>query len=201
MANETIDLKKLRNELKGNGAPEHESVPKPEPDILLFEASPHPQDHHGYGLPLLSWETLEFELDMSKSVSLALLGIVLILAGIIIFFAWNYLFGLFLVVAGGLTLSHAFRVPRMVFCAVTSMGVRMGDRIYEFESLKSFWVDYNPPHARDLMIESKRALMPHLKIPLGDVDPLHLREILLRFLREEQHETSLTDTISKRIGF
>lgn len=201
MANETINLKKLRNELRPNGTLPSEPASLPEPDTRSHEYTPHPADHHGYGLPLLSWDTLEFELDMSKSVSLAVLGIGLILSGIITFFAWNYLFGFFLVVAGGLTLSHAFRVPRTVHCAVTSMGVRMGDRVYEFESLKSFWVDYSPPHARELMIVSKRALMPHLKIPLGDVDPLELREILLRFLQEEQHETSLTDVISKRIGF
>lgn len=202
MANDTINLKELRTKLRPHGA--NEDHPKSSAPVVhepLREAEYHPDDHPAYGMALMTWDAYEFEIDMARSLNMALLGIGLVLAGIIIFFAWTYLFGLFLGIAGGLTLGHAFRAPQTVHCGVTSHGVRMGNRIYEFESLKSFWIDYSPPHACHLIVHSKRALMPYLALPLGDADPLRLRDILIRFLREEQHETTLTDAIGKRLGF
>jgi hypothetical protein len=43
--------------------------------------------------------------------------------------------------------------------------------------------------------------MPAVSIPLGDTDPNILREHLLKFVKEKRHEESITETLSRLLGF
>jgi len=51
------------------------------------------------------------------------------------------------------------------------------------------------------IMNSKKLFMPTILIPLGDTDPNIIREHLLKFLKEERHEESITQTISRLLGF
>ena len=85
--------------------------------------------------------------------------------------------------------------------SVTSHGIRVGSRLYPFEDLRSFWIFYDPPLFKEISLRSKKTFMPVIRAPLGELDPIRLRHILLRFLREEEEETSVVDIIAKRLGF
>ena len=203
MAN-TIDLKKLRSELRGTPITPENELPVPEPEPLLEPGTSFDADEGTlgvHGMRLIAWEALEFDHDVAASLNHLFFGSILIIAGVVTLFFRNFLFAIVLILGGAMTLSYPFRDPKQISHSVTSTGVQIGNRLYEFDSLKSFWIAYDPPFGKELILESHHTLMPHIIVPLGDLDPLRLREILLQFLREEKHEPSLIDIIGKRIGF
>ncbi len=209
MVNPIIDLRKLKEELRKRITPENElpavslsNLPAPKEELLLeTEASAHPEEFTDDTHPsLLEWTAHEFDPASDSSLQF-LIGGVLIVGGIVALFFGNFLFALLLALAGGLVMAHAFRIPREMRLAVTGRGVEVGRRLYGFENIASFWIHYDPPLFKELLLNSKKAMMPHIKIPLGDLDPLQLRKVLLRFLPEEEQEISLIDILSKRLGF
>ncbi|MDP3727160.1 MAG: hypothetical protein Q8R35_00805 [bacterium] len=204
MPNAIIDLRKLKNELKRRITPENELPPPAEPPLLETEAAAHPgASEREAALPpsIMEWEAPEFDPEAAGSALQLLAGALLIIGGIAAAFFRNFLFALLLAISGGLMIGHAFRIPREIRFALTGRGIRVGNRLYEYESLESFWIFYDPPLFRELSLRSRRTVMPHVRIPLGELDPLRLREILLRFLPEAEQELSLADILSKRLGF
>lgn len=200
----TIDLRKLKNKLEPSARREPEPPTPLEERLLETEEATHPDATAAsdQALPvLLEWQALEFEHDAEKKRLLLILGFVLAIGGVAILFVKNFLFSLLLFIAGGLVASHAFRTPRPIRCAITTSGIKIGERLYLFEDLKSFWISYDPPLFRELIVESQKTMMPIIRAPLGDLDPLRPREILLRFLKEQRYEESLIDIVSKRLGF
>lgn len=205
MPNQIIDLRKLRKELKGDVGPKEELPPPPGEPLLETEEAAHPggftDPEEDAGAMLIAWEALEFEPDPGRGLLQVALAALLFLGAIVAVVLRSYLLGIFLVLAGGVIMSYAFRQPRRLSLTITAAGIRVERRIYEFKELKSFWIAYEPPLSKELVIESKKAIMPVLRIPLGDQDPLQIREVLLRFLPEVEREDSLLDIISKRLGF
>ncbi|MDP3727402.1 MAG: hypothetical protein Q8R35_02045 [bacterium] len=212
MANPVIDLRKLKNELKRRIAPENElptvslpNLPPPaEQPLLETDAAMYPAESDSTApLPpaIIDWEAPEFDPDAAGSALQLLAGALLIIGGIAAAFFKNFLFALLLVISGGLIIGHAFRIPREIRFALTGRGIRVGNRLYEYESLESFWIFYDPPLFKELSLRSRRTVMPDVRVPLGELDPLQLRKILLRFLREEEQQLSLVDIVAKRMGF
>jgi len=72
--------------------------------------------------------------------------------------------------------------------------------IIPFKDIESFWLDYTPSGIKELSIQQKKWYMPYLKIPLEDQDPVKIREFLIDFIPEIEHEETLSDTISRKLG-
>ena len=219
MPNAVIDLRKLKEELKRRITPENElpaaslpavsqsnrsNLPAPEEELLLqTEKAAHPEgfpDEAEQPAGLIAWTAPDADPE-SAAVPQLLFGGVLILGGVVAAFLKNPLFAILLGISGGLLIAHAFRTPRQLRLAVTARGIQVGGRLYEFDATESFWIFYDPPLFKELSLRSKKTMMPVIRVPLGDLDPLRLRGILLRFLREQEQELSLTDILSKRLGF
>ncbi|MBI4132448.1 MAG: hypothetical protein HY474_02345 [Candidatus Sungbacteria bacterium] len=203
MANTVIDLRKLKNELKGGVSPENELSPPSEPLLLENEdsLSPREADTDTVQNAILEWTTPDAEPEAIGSGLQLLGGGALLIGAVVALFFRNFLFALLLILSGLLVIGQAFRAPRQIRFAVTARGIKIGSRLYEFDALESFWIFYDPPLFRELALRSRKHLMPVVKVPLGDTDPLRLRQSLLRFLPEEEQELSLLDIISKRLGF
>jgi len=210
MPNATIDLRKIKNEVKGGAVLENEPVSLPEEKLPMTEKAAHPELKGTYGdLPgwtdssaiILDWQAREYDYHPQKSLTLFLFGILLCLGAIVTLLFKNFLFALLLAISGGLVIYRSHRGPRELNSYISSRGVKIGRRLYQFEDLESFWIVYDPPSSKELILKSKKALMPIIRAPLGEVNPLQIREVLLRFLKEERHEDSLVDVISKSLGF
>lgn len=130
-------------------------------------------------------------------------GLGLIMAAVIIYFALvkNFLAVILFLLASFVLMKHANRRPRDLKFRVGPKGVEIGEEIYPLETLESFWIFYNPPKIKELSVKSKKTLMPYLKVPLGSVHPVLLREILLQYLPEVEQEGSFFDDISRTMGF
>ena len=84
--------------------------------------------------------------------------------------------------------------------AVSPRGLEIENIFYPYNEIKSFWIEFNPPHLKELSFRFKKWYRPYVKIPLDREDPLVLRRYLTGFLREERHEDTLIETITRKLG-
>lgn len=150
--------------------------------------------------PLLSWQAPERKNETPAQNTKIILG-----TGALAFLSYavytqNYLFAIIIALAGFVWYAYAHQSPRLIEYAVTARGVQIQNRLYEFQDLQSFWIFFDPPHVKELSIESKKTFMPFIKIPLGDTKPTALREQLIKFIPEKKQEETLTEIVSRRFG-
>ncbi len=194
---EPIDLRIIKLGREASGITPENKLPAPEdPEDNTLPGAEHPT----YPV-FLSWKAPEFTYDPATLRIRTAIGALLVAGGVVAAFFKNFLFAILLAVAGGLILAYAAKPPRTLSCAVTARGIAVGSRLYEFEELTSFWIFYDPPLFKELALQSKKTFMPMVRIPLGDLDPLRLREVLLPFVKEQRQEASAIDIIAKRLGF
>lgn len=89
------------------------------------------------------------------------------------------------------------RPQKVIDFAVTYDGVLVGDEIYDFDDIKSFWIFYEPPHTRVISLHMKGHFRPYLHIPLHQVDPVIVHEKLLEFVPEVKQEQNLIDILER----
>jgi hypothetical protein len=87
--------------------------------------------------------------------------------------------------------------PREMTFSITHEGIVVGNEIYQFDNLKSFWIFYHPPYEKKLSLLSKSSLTPNIHIPIGDEDPVEIRQLLIDFIPEEKQERNLVDIAEK----
>lgn len=150
---------------------------------------------------LASWEALEFtyyEKTASWYVVTALVGIILILYAL---FTKNPVMTITFILIFSVIFLYANKKPLTIKFSITPKGIKLGDRIYYFDCLESFWMFYNPPHVKYISLKSKKTLMPIIRIPLGKANPLEVRKILLQYLPEEEQHESLIDILARIVRF
>ena len=159
-----------------------------------------PQAHDHFSV-LMSWEAEEFERYEKNKDWYWSVGIVSIGFFILALILENWLFAI-LVVLGGFTIAmYGSKNPKIIQFSITSRGIKADQVLYPFESLKYFWINYDPPHIRELYVVSKKVIQTQINIPLGAADPNEVREHLVKFLEEKEIEESLFDTIARFFRF
>jgi len=51
-----------------------------------------------------------------------------------------------------------------------------------------------------LSLHSQKTFLPHIHIPVGDANPILIREVLLNYLPELRQEMTIVDRFSLMIG-
>ena len=87
--------------------------------------------------------------------------------------------------------------PRVYDFRITHEGVMAGNELYAFDDIEAFWIFYEPPHTKVLSLHMRGTLMPYIHIPVHQVDPVKIREILLGFIPERKQEPSVVDTLER----
>ncbi len=151
------------------------------------------------GEPIFSWTVDEYERHERGPVWYAIafvVGVSLILYAMI---TQNFLFAVIIIMAGVIIGLSTLREPRRVLFQMTTRGVGLGREFLPYKDLKSFWILYEPPHLKNLYIDFRNPITPHLKISLEEQDPVEIRASLLSFLREEpnQEQESLADLLGR----
>ena len=127
-------------------------------------------------------------------VLLAIGGVIIILLG------KDILSAIFLILSSLVLFISSKKQPEIQQIVVDQRGVMMGDTAHPYKDLNSFWIHYESGDIKELSLESKKWYVPYIKIPLENINPLLVRSVLIKFLPEREHERSLTDMISRRIG-
>lgn len=138
-----------------------------------------------FGEEIFSWTIDEYERHERGPVWYAIafiLGVSLVLYAMV---TQNFLFAVILIMTGVIIGLSTMREPRKVLFQLTTRGVVIGNEFTPYKDLKSFWIFYEPPHVKNIYMDYRNPITPHLKVPLEDQDPLQVRATLLEFMREE----------------
>ncbi|KKW36854.1 MAG: hypothetical protein UY81_C0011G0009 [Candidatus Giovannonibacteria bacterium GW2011_GWA2_53_7] len=146
---------------------------------------------------LLAWAIPEYEKHdrgMRWYVISSIIGVGLVLFAIL---TANFLFAIILVMVGIIMFLSSQRDPDWVPFAITPGGFLIGTHFHPFYEFRNFSVLYQPPQLKCLYLVSETRVRPTIKIPLEDMDPNAVRNLLLEVLPEdlERVEESLTELI------
>ena len=150
--------------------------------------------------PKISWEAPSFYFNPQKKY-FALTVIALASGGgAMFFFRQDNLMAIFLILSSLVLILYSNKRPEISKITVNQTGVAIGNALYYYKDLRSFWIHYNPGGMKELSIESKKWYMPYVRVSIEGKNPLIIRSLLVNFLAEKEHENSLVDIISRKIG-
>ena len=152
-------------------------------------------------LQTFEWEAPEFEKKEKTNTWFIVPAIITVMLGLIALFMENFLFLVLILLAFFVFYIYAKKDPKIIKFKIDEKGLQIDGKEYLFESLRSFWVFYNPPIEKELSFRSKKTTFPYIRIPLAEQNPSEIRKYLLKFLPEKKHKESLVDIWMRRIGF
>ncbi len=149
----------------------------------------------------IEWQAPEFEKHPKGIGWFIAVGIAALALFTISLLSKDYIFLITIILAVFTVFIYALKEPRSVTFKITGQGITIDDKNYRYSDLISFWIFYDPPETKELSIRSKNWYMPMIGIPLGEQNPVALREILIKFIPEEKQEPSLINIISRALRF
>jgi len=148
----------------------------------------------------ITWSAQEYEYKEKTTDWYIALGIIAISIATASFLLGNILFAI-LILLGTFTLAmYSMREPGIMEIELSKRGILVNDSIYPYNTLESFWVEEYDKEPK-IIIQSEKALMPYIIIPLGDADPDEVREFLFEYIDEEEHHEPLSHKLMEYLGF
>ncbi len=129
-----------------------------------------------------------------------MIGVLLISAILVAILAHDIMFTSVLALAAFVLFLNTFRPHQPSTIGIHTTGISIDDDHHRYADMKSFWIDYNPPHVKELSLEFKKGLTHRLRIPLQNQNPLEVRQVLMSYVPEKEHEPSMLDHLVRIIG-
>lgn len=129
------------------------------------------------------------------------LGIIAISGSVAALFFGNLLLAI-LVILGALIMGIlASREPEMTSYAVTTRGLRVGERLYPFGSLEAYYIDEDEPTGPQLLARSQHMFAQLVIMPLPEDAIEEIEHILESRLPEEHIEEPFGTKLLEIFGF
>ena len=148
----------------------------------------------------LSWTTLEFEKKDRHPDWIWTVGLIAVLAAVVSFFYGNIFFGIFLIIAGAVTIIYALKHPKELTILINDSGISINDALIDYKNITSFWLDETGKEAK-LLLLIKTSFVPTLSLPLVGVSASQGRTALGSHAKEEEMRESRSVALFDRIGF
>lgn len=149
------------------------------------------------------WETLNHIKEEKSSDWFWIVGIVAIAGAVLAIFFNNVLLGLLILLSAFASFMFVHTPPKIERYELNRKGVVIGEDLYPYNSLESFYVVDEDGYERDrILIKSRKFFMPLIIIPLGNevtVDEVY--DFLIEYLDEEEMREPPAYYIMKKIGF
>lgn len=163
---------------------------------LIYKNKRHCMQNN-IGQIMHSWRAPEFEV-YEKSARWYLAGVLFI--SIIVFYAIysnSPIMAITFILLGIVGFIHLQKNPRVVEFSITSKGILADNQFYSYENIYSFWIFYQEPNIKIISLHTKASVLPYVHIPLGNEDPVFLRELLLDHISEIKQDPSLIDALER----
>ncbi len=145
---------------------------------------------------IISWEAPEYIQHEKGLKWFIAAGIVVVAFCIYAAMTQNWTLLVALVLLSAMYIWQHGDMPKNVKIVVSDAGIKIGNKVYPYQNIKSFWLIYRPPYVKTLNIRSNSKLLPDITIQLGDQDPAVLRTYLCSQIREEEgKEETAVDAI------
>lgn len=149
----------------------------------------------------LSWSVHEFEKKERHPDWLWTVGLVFGLGAVVSFFYGNIFFGIFLVVAGVVTILYALKDPKLLVIAFADDGIDINKQLIPFGSITHFWLDETGKPDK-LLLRVKGSFVPTIVLPLEGVTADAVRQKLKeKTVPEEPLRESNSVKLFDRFGF
>jgi len=160
----------------------------------------------------LIWSALEYEEKNRSPDWFWALGIIVTTSSIAAIIFENYFFAALLVLSGILLGFFAIKKPDTVIYEINTKGLKIRNRLYPYENIKSFWIQlgiYPDTHLPAvaglksiLFIHSERAFMPILSMPIDERIAEDIYSIMLsKNIAEVEMREHASEKIMEILGF
>lgn len=148
----------------------------------------------------LTWSALEYEEKERSADWFWALGIIVVTSSIAAIIFSNYFFAMLLILAGILLGFFAKKKPDVVFYELNAKGLKIRNRLYPYENIKSFWVQTEIKPL--LFIHSERAFMPIISMPIENIMTEDIHAILFsQNIPEVEMKEHPSEKIMEFLGF
>lgn len=120
---------------------------------------------------------------------------------IISIFLHNFLLAILAIVGASSIILVGKKDPSELDFEINARGIKIENSLYLYKEMESFYLNYNPPFKKEIIIKRKSKFSPFIKIPIDDTDPNIIRRVLITVLKEDEHEDTIMETIMDRLGF
>lgn len=135
---------------------------------------------------LLEWHSPEHHFDKKANDWYWILGIVTLASSVLAFYFGNFLFGVFIVIAGVTVGFLSYKETRVVPIKIATKGLVFGNQFYPWTSCRSFWIEDEHVHGARILFHPTSSFLPLIVVPINEeVDLDDVRDVLLEFLEEE----------------
>jgi hypothetical protein len=162
-----------------------------------YEKQEYEESRNENAEELFCWSGPEYEMNPKSTQWYALSGGALTLIVAYALYTNSPIMAITFILIGVVGYLYVSREPRTVTFTVTDKGVSIGDELYEFDSMRSFWIFYEPKGEKYVSFLMKGTVVPFVHLPLHDTDPIELREVLLNHIDEVKQQQTLADTIER----
>lgn len=147
-----------------------------------------------YDKPVISWTAPEY-VKFKKGILWYLIFATIFLGGAVLAYIYgSWTFSLVLLAFCASYLIFDQKKPKNVKVILSDVGIKVGNRIYQYGRIRTFWIIYNPPFAKTLNIRVHSDFLVDIEIQLGDQDPGEVHRFLSRKLPELEGKT---ESVSK----
>lgn len=146
------------------------------------------------------WKTPEYIPKEKSADWYWAIGIIAVASASAAFILNNLLLGILILIAAFTLMLYAARNPRVISIKIIDKGVKIDNKYYPFENLETFWVE-DRKEEPTLFLKSQKTLMPIISVLIRDVNPEELRDFLGEFLKEEEMDEGLSQSIMEFFGF
>ena len=148
----------------------------------------------------IEWQAYEFEQPERQTnwfVSLWILAAALVAVAIIL---KSYLLAVFIILAAGVLNIYALKEPHEFTFILDAETLKIGDKEHALSDFRSFWI-FERESGNVLSLEGRNIFNLHLEIPLAEVDPETVRQIISSAVPEKEHGESSIDVLARFLKF
>lgn len=113
----------------------------------------------------------------------------------------NILFAIVVVIGAFVLSVFAARKPGIITVEITDKYISVENTLYPFKELKSFWIDIEHMDGARLVLERKKALLPHVMIPIDEEIIETIQPMLTEKIPLVEFEEHPVHHFLERIGF
>jgi hypothetical protein len=151
-------------------------------------------------LPTLEWQAFEYDYKEKTNDWFWVVGVGGFIAIILAIIFKNFLFAIVLLLGTFVTMMYGARKPELITFAIGAKGVTIKNDLYPYKNLIGYGLKVGEGPDK-LMLHIDRLFLPHLILPIEDIDAELIRERLGKFLPEEEFEESPIDLFIEYLGF
>ena len=151
--------------------------------------------------PRISWQVEEYSHREKTPDWYWALGVIALAGAITAIIYHNVLFAILIILSSLILGYYASRKPEIMEVSINEDGIKIRDYMYLFSKLKGFAIEEHFM-GNKLLIESSRAVVPVLSIPLPEnLDTEGLYELLKTKMQEKPITLPVSHRIIEHIGF